>query len=200
MYLASVALLSAAATLPTDLIDASERATASPGGSLALRSRYVEKAPGARLPWVFANERGQLEQGYLAPWRSDLQIDSELAQPAGWWILGEPDGLIEALENHGFRVAEAGAPPAARWYEYPRCGDASNGWPPSPRPIAEARVEPNGRWLSADQPGARLLFSIVEPWSRGGWFEDPAVDAGADCTGSGEAPADSRFPVLRAER
>lgn len=215
MYVAVAALLAAAADLSTDLRAASERAAAGAAGSLALRSRYVGRPAGARLPWVFINERGQQEQGYLAPWRSKLQVDSELARPAGWWIVGEPNGLVAALKGHGFRVGEpgesagAGPPGSDGWLEYPRCGDVTAGWPPPPRPIEGARPAPRGRWLAADQPGARLLFTMVEPWSEGGWFDDRAADADGDagaadthggCAGAARASADSVFPVLRIER
>lgn len=201
MYVAAAALLTVAAELASDLVAAADRAAAVPGDSLVIRSRYAERLPGARLPWVFVNDRGQQEQGHLAPWRSELRIDARLSSPAGWWVVGDSADLLAALEGHGFRAAEVGAaaPAPARWLEYPRCGDVTVSWPPLPRPLGEAERagrEQRGRWLPADQPGARLLFTIVEPGSEGGWFEDAA----GLCAGSGEAQADSVFPVLRLER
>lgn len=199
LHLAVEALLTAAAGLAPDLVAAWEAGRTLPKDPLALRFHYAAEDPGDALPWIFVNDRGQRERGRLVPWRSEVVVDAALAAPAGWWIPADHE-LADVLRAHGFEVGGA-APPvgagALRAYEYPRCPDLAGpdagAAPEAGDPVERTRdalrpvevVDPDGAaeplpaealWVAADQPGARLLFAIVEPWSEGGWF-DP-VDCG----------------------
>lgn len=196
LHLAVSALLTAAAARAPEVIATYEAAARVPKDSLAVRARYVEAQPDAGAPWIFINERGQREQGQLRPWRSRVSVERRLPTPAGWWIEPGQRGLVEALRGHGFEVMEArpddGSDPAA--LGYPTCpGDGISGAaePPVADPVP---VEPpaEGLWVPADQPGGRLLFTLIEPGSRGGWF------ASEEGQPAGECDPDGRFPVYRA--
>jgi hypothetical protein len=208
MYLTVQALLEAAAGLSVDLVAATSAATALPKDALALRARYVARDETVRMPWVFINDRGQREQGVLAPWRPDVEVQDALSPPRGWWVAPSETELIEALRGHGFAVE---TPPSttdtASWgpeaidgatvLAYPRCR------PPGAGPAAEAEAgdalhaaaaaPPAGAaWVAADQPGARLLFTMIEPWSDTGWFSATRPDAPqVDCE------AEPVYPVYR---
>lgn len=207
MYLTVQALLEAAAGLSADLAAATTAARALPKDALALRARYVARDEAVRMPWVFINDRGQREQGVLAPWRPDVEVEDALPPPRGWWVAPSETELIEALRAHGFAVetppstdAASGGPTAvegASVLAYPRCRPSAAGEAPQAEAgdalRAAAGAPPAGSaWVAADQPGARLLFTMIEPWSDTGWFAVTGPDAPeVDCE------ADPVYPVYR---
>lgn len=221
LHLAVRALLTAAAGLAPDLLATHEAARALPKGPLTLSARYVARDSTAAMPWIFINDRGQRGQGRLAPWRSEVEIGAELEAPAGWWIGPDEAELVEAVRAHGFEIRDAG--PADAAFAYPSCAPAGRtaaaAWP---GPDAVAVPPPEGAvWVEADQPGGRLLFTMVEPWSDGGWFIDerlpsadtaaaraqdsaatPSPDTAAARAGASVAACDAAgpFPVYRVTR
>ena len=191
LHTALVALLAAAASHAPDVRAAHAIAKAPPKDSLVLRSEYVPGAAGAGLPWMFVNERGQVGQEFLAPWRSSVEIERRLAVPAGWWVDRSAVALIESLRGHGFEVdGSRPAPTRAIARAYAGC---------APGGLVEAAPPADAHWVEADQAGARLLFTLIEPWSDGGWFagESGGGSAGAWASAcrEGESP-----PVWRATR
>ena len=191
LHLAVSALLTAAVAQAPVVRATVEAAERMPKDSLVLRARYVEARPGAGLPWIFINERGQREQDYLRPWRSRVAVERRLSTPAGWWV--EPDrvALIAALRDHGFLVGSAhpAGDGVARAMAYPDCPDAGD-------PV-ESEVPADALWVPADQAGGRLLFTLIEPASRGGWF---ASDGGFGRPESDGCGPGGRFPVYRRAR
>jgi len=199
MYLTVQALLEAAAGQSADLVAAATAARALPKDSLALRARYVSRDSTVRMHWVFINDRGQREQGILTPWRPEVEVDDVLTPPLGWWVAPNQDALVEALRAHGFRVddgTDSGSPGPARRVAaaaYLRCpivaGDPVGA---ALRPAPEA--PPAGAlWVPADQPGARLLFTMIEPRSEDGWFARGVAEKSASDCEVGEV-----YPVYRA--
>ena len=217
LYVTVRALLTAAAGLAPDLAAAHEAAGRLPKSSLALRTRYAGTSPDASLPWIFVNARGQREQGRLAPWRSEVAVELELEPPAGWWLAPDQTELADVLRAHGFEVTAggAGARPARDAdaignrdavgggdpLAYPRCApgnvdevDAAR----LMRPVLDAAPPGPGSdavWVNADQPGGRFLFTLVEPWSAGGWFDD-----GRRAPGPEVCDEAATFPVVRVPR
>ena len=191
LHLAVSALLTAAAAQAPVVRATVEAAERMPKDSLVLRARYVEARPGAGVPWIFINDRGQREQDYLRPWRSRVAVERRLSTPAGWWVEPDRAALIAALRDHGFRVgsADPAGGEAVRGAAYFGCPDAGD-------PVA-ADVPAGGLWVPADQPGGRLLFTLIEPASRGGWF---ASDGEPERRESDECGPGGRFPVYRGDR
>lgn len=178
LYLAVRALLTAAAGLAPDLLAAHEAASQLPKDELVLRAGYVAELPDAATSWLFINSRGQREQGRLAPWRAAVEVEAELAPPAGWWLERDQAALADALRGHGFEVGAGSGPRAA--FAYSPC---------EPATLTPADPPADALWVPADQPGGRLLFTLIEPWSRGGWFDGAEVCDEAD-----------PFPVYRVPR
>jgi hypothetical protein len=202
LYIAVRGLLAAAAGLAPDLVATHEAALRLPKDALALRTRFVAKGPNASLPWIFTNPRGQRESGRLAPWRSEVSIDLELAPPSGWWLDPDQVELADVLRAHGFEVSAGGGGPSAggALLDYPRCvrgaaddADASPLLRPAPGPPPEGAL-----WVDADQPGGRLLFTMVEPWSAGSWF-DRELGAAGDAPSDAPVECDeaATFPLVR---
>ena len=185
MYVATRAFLEAASLLSEELMRVAEQASALPDTTLSLTARYTSSKVDSSLPWVKLNERGLRVREPLSPWLPDVEVESMLSTPAGWMIEGRAGELIGALEAHGFEVERMGGPTNRSVQVYPNCpelpSDSSLGQP-------ETRRFPAGSWwVSANQPGARLLFTIVEPWSKDGWI---AAADDFDC-------AQDTYPVFR---
>ena len=195
LHLAVSALLAAAVAQAPAVIAAHEAAERLPKDSLVLRARYVEARQGAGAPWIFINERGQREQGYLRPWRSEVSVERRLSIPAGWWVEPDREALIAALRGHGFEVGASG-PAGGEAAEAAARAMAYSGCPGAGEPVA-AEIPADGLWVPADQAGGRLLFTLIEPASRDGWFASgpgPAAGRRAECG------PDGRFPVYRGMR
>ncbi len=202
LHRAVSALLTAAAARAPEAIATYEAAASLPKDSLVVQARYVEARPGAGMPWIFMNERGQREQGHLRPWRSQVSVERRLSTPRGWWIEPDQRALIEALRAHGFEVEEAGSgegnavPTALAYPGCPGMGDhvatEPSGAEPDVAGLVAVERPVEALWVAADQPGGRLLFTLIEPWSRGGWFTSGDGPSPEDCD------PDGRFPVYRA--
>ncbi|MGD8495981.1 MAG: DUF2817 domain-containing protein [Gemmatimonadales bacterium] len=196
MYATVAALLEAAAGQADQLVAAATVARGLPKDSLVLRARYVAAGPGVRMPWLFINARGQREQGVLAPWRPTVETVRSLLPPVGWWIAPGAIDLVSALRAHGFRVGDApGSDSGGRVLGYSGCGAPDQAGASAEVgamiPVAPDSLPGGSVWVPADQPGGRLLFTLVEPWSDAGWF---ASAAAADCE------PDGRYPVYRVVR
>ena len=178
MYLATRAFLEAAVLLASELTAASEAARHRPQGALPITFRYVARAPAAQLPWITINERGLRERTALRPWLSVVEVEAELSVPAGWIIEGRGGELAGVLQAHGFEVQRLDAAATYDVQSYAVCPAAPG---EELLPPAERRLFPAGSWIvRSDQPAARLLFTIIEPWSQEGWFGGN----GAECSDS----------------
>jgi len=176
MYLATRAFLEAAALLAEDLTSVVGRASTLPDAALSISARYTARTPDSQLPWVQINERGQRVQAALRPYLSVVEVEAALRPPIGWMIEGREGALIGSLKAHGFEVERKTGPSNRSVQAYPACPE-SLADAPIGQPIVR-RFPAGSWWVSADQPGARLLFTIVEPWSQDGWT---ATTAEFDC-------------------
>lgn len=138
LFVAAEALLRASAAVAPTLLSTLEAATGRPTEPLAVAHRYRAAGPDAHLPWIYINERGLREPGRLAPWRSELEVDSAVVAPNGWWIPSSATDLLATLRAHEFDLGAA-APD-----------------------VAEAgRPSPDAVWVTADQRDPRLLFTLM---------------------------------------
>ncbi len=146
---------------------------------LSLRHEYAVDERQPDLIWLVWNDRGQIVQQTTDRWRSVVRRTLVLPLPAGWVI--EPAGQewAELVASHGFEVerlrreesVEVGSYPFGVIATLPR--DLGDDLPLDSAPdgsnllIRGERDFPAGSWLvRADQPGIRLLFTLIEPWSR----------------------------------
>ena len=185
VYLTTRAFLEAAVLLAEELTTVVEGASVLRDSSLSVAARYTATSSAAILPWVKLNDRGLRVRTTLSPWLPVVTIDATLSVPDGWMIEDRGGALIDVLMAHGFDVERLNEPTERLVQAYPAC----------PETVADSSIEPpeahrfpaGSWWVSADQAGARLLFTIVEPWSQDSWF------AGAeeiDCT-------EDTYPVYR---
>ncbi len=174
MYVATRAFLEAAVLLAVELERVSGQASALAADPLSIEARYAADASGTELPWVKLNERGLRVRTRLRPWRAVVEVAARLEPPEGWMIDATGAELVDVLAAHGFRVERLNASATRTVQAYPVCPEAT-GDSALARP--EKRTFPAGSWwIPADQLGARLLFTIVEPWSVDGWFADRVDD------------------------
>lgn len=152
---------------------------AEPPAALSVRQTWVRDSERPNLAWLVWNDRGQIVQQTTDRWRSVVRRQLALAVPAGWLV--EPSGLewVELLAAHGFTVERlereatvavgsymigvTAALPAELSEELP-LDSAPSG---SALVVQSEKEFPEGSWLiRSDQPRARLLFTLVEPWSQ----------------------------------
>jgi len=173
--------------------------------ALSLRHVYERDARHPDLVWLVWNDRGQIVQQTTDRWRSVVRRQLVLPVPAAWVI--EPAGRewAELVASHGFTVERLGREERMEVGSYPI--GAIAGLPPGladDLPLDSApdgsnllvrgeHTFPEGAWIvRADQPGTRLLFSLIEPWSQD-------APLGRE-TAPGESPAGSvTYPVHRIE-
>jgi hypothetical protein len=183
MYVASTAFLEAAVLLAEGLVAVSAAARERPDGALPIAARYVARSPAAQQPWITINERGLRARTALRPWLSVVQVDAEISIPPGWLIEGRGGRLASTLRGHGFDVRRLESATTYEIQTYAVCPEE-----PNDGLLVETtrRRFPAGTWyVPSDQPGARLLFTMIEPWSQEGWFGGD----GPDCSDS--------YPVYR---
>jgi hypothetical protein len=174
MYVASSAFLEAAVLLAGGLNAVSEKAREKPEGALPIVSRYVARTPAAQLAWITINDRGLRVRTALKPWLSMVEVEAELSVPTGWVIEGRGGRLVGSLLAHGFDVQRLESATTYDAQSYAVCPDAPGEELLAP---AERRQFPSGSWfVPSDQPGARLLFIMIEPWSQEGWFGGERFD------------------------
>jgi len=185
MYVTTRAFLEAASLLAEELMRVVEQASAFPDTTLSLTARYTSPKADSSLPWVKLNERGLRVRETLSPWLPVVEVESVLSTPAGWMIEGRAGELIRTLEAHGFDVERMSGPTNRSVQVYPTCpdlaADSSIGQPET------RRFRAGSWWVPADQPGARLFFTIVELWSPDGSL---SVADDFDC-------AQDTYPVFR---
>lgn len=175
---------------------------------LAVRYFYVQDEQHPELVWLVWNERGQIVTQTTDRWRSAVRRQLVLPVPAAWVI--EPEGRewAELIASHGFAVERIRRDERIDVASYPigtigrlppdladelpldAAPDGSSLLVRGERPIAE------GAWLvRADQPGARLLFTLIEPWSQ----DTPlSREAAPQPTAANEA-TNPLYPVHRVE-
>ncbi len=147
--------------------------------ALSLRHAYERDAIRPALGWLVWNDRGQIVRQTTDLWRSVVRRQLVLPAPAAWVI--EPEGRewAELVAAHGFTVErlqreermEVGSYPIGTIAGLPR--GLADDLPLDAAPDGSSllvRVERTfheGAWIvRADQTGARLLFSLIEPWSQ----------------------------------
>ena len=146
---------------------------------LSLRHVYEQDEQHPDLTWLVWSDRGRIVQQTTDSWRSVVRRQLVLPVPAAWVI--EPEGRewAELVASHGFTVERLERDARVEVGSYPIGVIA--GLPPGladDLPLDSApdgsnllergeRTFPEGAWIvRADQPGARLLFSLIEPWSQ----------------------------------
>jgi hypothetical protein len=178
--------------------------------ALSLRHRYEVDEKNPNLVWLVWNDRGRIVQQTTDRWRPIVRRTLVLPTPAAWLI--EPAGRewAELAAAHGFEVERLRRGEEVEVASYPVGVIAT--LPPNlgaDLPLDSApdgstllvrgeRAFPEGAWLvRADQPGARLLFTLIEPWSQDsplGSESDPG--APTDVTSPAEGGV---YPVHRVE-
>jgi hypothetical protein len=174
---------------------------------LSLRHRYEVDEQNPNLVWLVWNDRGQIVQQTTDRWRPIVRRTMVLPTPAAWLI--EPAGRdwAELIASHGFEVerlrrgedVEVGSYPIGVIATLPP--DLGADLPLDSAPDGSAllvrgeREFPEGAWLvRSDQPGARLLFTLIEPWSQ-----DAPLGSESD-PGATRSPAEGGvYPVHRVE-
>jgi len=185
MYVATRAFLDAAVLLAVELARVADQASGFSGDALSIEANYAADSSGVQLPWVKLNERGLRVRTRLHPWRSVVEVDAVLPMPVGWIIEAAGSELVDALAGHGFSVEHLDASTVHTVRAYPVCPQAVGA---SALAEPESRTFPAGSWwIPANQVGARLLFTIVEPWSEDSWFADR----------DGDECAQGPYPVYR---
>jgi hypothetical protein len=178
--------------------------------ALSLRHRYEVDEQNPNLVWLVWNDRGQIVQQTTDRWRPIVRRTMVLPTPAAWLI--EPAGRewAELIASHGFEVerlrrdedVEVGSYPIGVIATLPP--DLGADLPLDSAPDGSAllvlgeREFPEGTWLvRSDQPGARLLFTLIEPWSQDAPL-GRELDRGA--TPDAGSPAEGGvYPVHRVE-
>jgi hypothetical protein len=178
--------------------------------ALSLRHRYEVDEQKPDLVWLVWNDRGQIVQQTTDRWRSIVRRTLVLPLPAGWLI--EPSGRewAELVASHGFEVehlsrdedVEVGSYPVGVIATLPP--DLGADLPLDSAPdgsnllVRGERKFPQGAWLvRADQPGARLLFTLIEPWSQDAPLGSESVHGAT--TGAQSPGKPGVYPVHRIE-
>ncbi len=147
--------------------------------AMSLRHAFRPDPDRPELVWLVWNDRGQIVQETTDLWHPLVRRQLALPVPSGWLI--DPTGREWAAlaASHGFQVerlrrAESlavGSYPVGATAELP--ADLAADLPLDAAPdgsgllVRGVRRFPEGAWLvRADQPGARLLFALLEPWSQ----------------------------------
>lgn len=146
--------------------------------ALSLRHSYARDEQRPDLVWLVWNERGQMVQETTDRWRSFARRQLTLPVPAGWVIEETGRPWAELVAAHGFVVErlrggarlEVGSYPVGATRDLPP--GLVDGLPLDSAPDGSSLLVPGerafagGTWLvRADQPRARLLFTLLEPWS-----------------------------------
>ena len=178
--------------------------------ALSLRHQWEVNEQSPELVWLVWNDRGQIVQQTTDRWRSVVRRTLVLPLPAAWLI--EPAGRewAELVASHGFEVerlrrdedVEVGSYPVGLLATLPPGLGADLPLDSAPDGttllVRGEREFPEGAWLvRADQPGVRLLFTLIEPWSQDAPLGRESVPGAATSDESPEGPA--VYPVHRIE-
>jgi hypothetical protein len=145
----------------------------------SLRHTYERDEDRPSLVWLVWNDRGQIVTQTTDRWRSVVRRQLVLPVPAAWLI--EPAGRewVDLIESHGFAVERLVREVEIEVASYPvgAAGQLPLGLPDE-LPLDAApdgsgllvrgdRRFRAGAWVvRSRQPGARLLFALIEPWSQ----------------------------------
>ena len=147
--------------------------------AMSLRHTFRPDPDRPELVWLVWNDRGQVVQETTDLWHPLVRRQLALPVPAGWVI--DPAGREWAAlaASHGFRVERLRRAESLAVASYPvgatadLPADIAAELPLDAAPdgsgllVRGVRRFPEGAWLvRADQPGARLLFALLEPWSQ----------------------------------
>ena len=178
--------------------------------ALSLRHRYEVDERNPKLVWLVWNDRGQIVQQTTDRWRPIVRRTLVLPLPAAWLI--EPSGRewAELVASHGFEVErlrrdenlEVGSYPVGVIATLPPALGADLPLDSAPDGsnllVRGEREFPEGAWLvRADQPGVRLLFTLIEPWSQDAPLGNESLPGAA--TGAESAGESGVYPVHRVE-
>ncbi len=195
--------LRAQASRATGLPEAMDSAGEPFTPALSLRHVFQPDPGQPNLVWLVWNDQGQIVQETTDRWHPLVRRQLALPVPAGWMIDPEGREWAELAASHGFeveRLRRSGSVPVG---SYPV--GATSDLPPdvaADMPLDSApdgssllvrgvRHFPEGAWLvRADQPRARLLFALLEPWSQ----DAPLGREGRDET---DSPDLTWYPVHR---
>jgi hypothetical protein len=147
--------------------------------ALSLRHVYVPDETQPDLVWLVWSEGGHRVTQNTDRWRSAVRRQLVLPIPEAWVI--EPEGRewAELVASHGFTIErlerdgrmEVGSYPVGTISRLPP--GLADDLPLDAAPDGSAllvwgeRPVPEGSWLvRAEQPRARLLFTLIEPWSQ----------------------------------
>jgi len=173
--------------------------------AMSIRHEWVQDENHPELVWLTWNERGQIVQQTTDRWRAAIRRELALPVPAGWLI--DPSGVewVDLLLAHGFTVErlrraariDVGSYMIGVTAALP--SNLSESVPLDSAPsgsaliIPGARDFPAGAWLiRADQPHARLLFTILEPWSQD-------APLGREAPGAHDPDRLQTYPVYRVD-
>ncbi len=172
---------------------------------LSLRHDWVRDEEQPDLVWLVWNDRGRIVQQTTDRWRSVVRRKLVLPVPAAWVI--EPTGSEWAtlVTAHGFEierlsrkeVLEVGSYPVGAVSMLP--AELGSDLPRDSAPdgsnllIRGEREFPAGTWIvRAGQPGVRLLFTVIEPWSQD-------APLGRESPPGGTPGGNEMYPVHRIE-
>lgn len=222
-YLALKALLEVTAGRADGLrarTDSARRVPAPEGGSdgssagkaFTLRSRYETDPRMPELTWLVWSEYGTLMSQTTDRWRSAVRRLLALSLPAAWVIESEATGWADLARAHGFVVERLTRDSRIEVEAYPvgvvdrlpadlaedlTLGEALDA---SPLLVRAEREFSEGTWVvRSDQPRARLLFTLLEPWSQDAPLTSDHTAAEEVAAEAADAPEDPSFlhPVYR---
>jgi hypothetical protein len=180
-------LLEVAATQAGGLLDRVDEAPR----ALSLRHDFVRDEQQPELVWLVWDQRGRIVQQTTDRWRSAVRTKLALPVPAAWVI--EPAGYEWArlVAAHGFQIERLERAETLDVSSYPvgavstLQADLGDDLPRDSVPdgskllLRGERQFPAGTWIvRAAQPGIRLLFTVIEPWSQDAPFGREAVPGG----------------------
>lgn len=148
--------------------------------TVVLRARNAVDPLRPRLTLRMRSEYGTAVNGVIDDWRPLVEPTALISSPAAY-VLPESEAALAALAvRHGLlveRVLEPVTLPIAVYAESPP--DTTDDRPVRVDGALDRRIETipaNSFLVRTDQPGARLLSTLIEPWSQDGWYADAVAD------------------------
>jgi len=147
--------------------------------SLSLRSRFEGDDARPRLTWRVWDSQARIVTQTTDRWRPAVRRLLALPVPAAWLIAPDGEAWADLVRAHGFEIERLARDVSVDALGYPVGATATV--PPSAAdtlPLHAApdassllvRIQrrfPAGTWVvRSDQPGRRLLFTLLEPWSE----------------------------------
>jgi len=180
-----------------------EAARAQGPATVVLRARNAVDPARPRLTLRMRSEYGTAVNGVLDDWRPLVEPTALISRPTAYVLPETETALAALLVRNGLLVEHVLEPitlPIAGYAEPP--ADAADSLPVRVDGTLARRVETipeNSFLVRTDQPGARLLSTLIEPWSQDGWYADAILDD-ADYVPTvwrleGDLPAIAAVPV-----